>query len=297
MRNQKVFIILSVVLIFFIIHFNSYSQCSDAGVCSIGSHKHMEEEETHTNSSITFGDRLGYSGKDDDITYNSIFVNGNFALSKNITGSFTMPFNLQSGPAGSFSGPGDLIIGFNYNNPINQYSSIDFQVGGKFATGSANLGDSLPLAYQSGLGTNDLLLGVTYNVTQFAFTVATQIPFGNSTNDYTMLERSPDVLLRMGYNFPASEKLIINTELLAIKRLAESKVVIQGSNPEQFVEIGDSDFLQLNVQASLSYLVSKNWGLNLSGAIPLLKRDTNVDGTKRAFTVSAGASYFFNLGL
>ena len=50
-------------------------------------------------------------------------------------------------------------------------------------------------------------------------------------------------------------------------------------------------------QGSLNYIVNKDLGLNLSGAIPLLKRETNVDGTKRAFTVSAGVSYFFNMSL
>lgn len=297
MKNYRGIVLLSVFALFFSLKINGYSQCSDAGVCSIGSHKHTEEEETHTNSSISLGDRIGYSGKDDGVTYNSIVASGNFALSENITASFNLPFNMQSGPAGDFSGIGDLIIGFNYNKSLNKNSSLDFQLGGKFATGDANLGDTLPLIYQSGMGTNDLLLGVTYNSNMFSVTLAGQIPLNKSTNEFSKLERSPDILLRMGYNLPASEDIFLSGEVLAIKRIGKSSVLVRGSNPEQFVDIDDSDFLQINLQAGVNYLVSKNFSLNLSGAVPLLKRDTNLDGTKRAYTVSLGASYLFNLEL
>lgn len=305
MKYYRGLVVLSFIAIFFSLKVNVYSQCSDAGVCSIGSHKHTEEKETHTNSSVSLSDRIGYSGKDDDVTFNSIVASGNFALSKNFSASFSIPFNMQSGPAGDFSGIGDLILGLSYNQPINKDASIDFQVGGKFATGDANQGNSLngtslPLVYQSGMGTNDILVGATYNHQGFAVTLGGQFPLDRSKNDNSQLKRGPDVLLGLSYTIPANDKLYITAEVLTIKRLSESNAIFGDTNNSSGaigVDIPDSDFLQMNLQASFNYLVSRNFGLNLSGAVPLLKRETNFDGSKRAFTISAGASYFFNLGL
>lgn len=305
MKYYRGLVVFSVIVLFFSFKINAYTQCSDAGVCSIGSHKNMEENETHTNSSISLSDRIGYSGKDDDVTYNSIVASGSFGLSPNFNASFSIPFNMQSGPAGNYSGIGDLILGLSYNQPINKDASINFQVGGKFATGDANQGNSLngtslPLVYQSGMGTNDILVGATYNYRGFAVTLGGQFPLDRSKNTYSQLKRAPDVLLGLSYIIPANDKLYITAEVLTIKRITESNAIFGATNNSSDdigVDIPDSDFLQMNIQASFNYLVSRNFGLNLSGAVPLLKRNTNLDGTKRAFTVSAGASYYFNLVL
>lgn len=283
---------------FFAMSMNSYSQCSDAGVCSLGSHKHQEEEEAGANSSVSLNGRIGYSGKDDDVTYNSINASGNFGLSRNLSANFSIPFNMQSGPAGDFSGIGDLILGITFSQPLDRESSLDIKVGGKFATGDANQGTtpgntSLPLIYQSGMGTNDILFGVTYNYMDFMATLGGQVPLDRSKNDYSQLQRGTDLLLGLGYTFPASEQFFVTGEIITIKRLSKSNIILGGAE----FDVPDSDFLQMNIQLGANYLVSRNVGINVSGAIPLMKRDTNVDGTKRAFTFSAGASYYFNLGL
>lgn len=298
MKTKSGIICLFSAILFLTINFNSYSQCSDAGVCSLGSHKHQEEEEANSNSSVSLNGRIGYSGKDDDVTYNSIVASGNFGLSKNISANFTLPFNMQSGPAGDFSGIGDLILGLTFSRSIDKESSLDIKLGGKFATGDANQGTtpgntSQPLVYQSGMGTNDILFGLTYNYMDFMATIGGQVPLDRSKNDFSQLKRGADLLLGLGYTFPASEEFFVTAEVITIKRLSQSNIILGGTE----FDVPDSDFLQMNIQLSANYLVSRNVGLNFSGAVPLMKRETNVDGTKRAFTVSAGSSYFFNLAL
>ena len=306
MQNQKGLVIITLIILSFLLNAKVYSQCSDAGVCTLGSHKHMEEEEVHRNSSIYIGDRIGYSGKDEDVTFNSIIVSGSFALSKNINGSFSLPYNMQSGAAGDFNGIGDLIVGFSYNHPVKKNSSIDFQLGGKFATGDANQSsnfygtESAPPIYQSGSGINYILLGATYNYQEFAVTLGGQIPLNRSTNEAYQLKTAPDILLGLSYTYPASDKFYFTGEILTIKRTAESNAIFGAPNNSSDsigVDLAESDFLQMNVQATFNYLITKEVGIKLQGAIPLLKRETNYDGTKRAFTVSAGLNYFFNMNL
>jgi hypothetical protein len=289
---------LFIVVLFLVVNNISYSQCSDAGVCTLGSHKQQEEEEANSNSSVSLTGRIGYSGKDDDVTYNSITVSGSFGLTNNLNASFSIPFNMQSGPAGDFSGIGDLIIGVSLTQPLDKKSSIDVKLGGKFATGNANQGTtpggtSLPLIYQSGMGTNDILLGVTYNYDDFSATLGGQIPLDRSKNEFSQVKRGTDLLLGLGYTLEPSRNFFVTGEVITIKRLSQSNIILGGAE----FDVPDSDFLQMNIQISTNYIISNNFGVNFSGAIPLMKRETNVDGTKRAFTVSAGASYFFKLGV
>ena len=62
---------------------------------------------------------------------------------------------------------------------------------------------------------------------------------------------------------------------------------------ESFVDVDGSDQTQLNIGLGFNTKISNRVKVDVYGAMPLLKRDNNIDGLKRAFTLSVGVGYLF----
>jgi hypothetical protein len=145
-----------------------------------------------------------------------------------------------------------------------------------------------------GLGTNDLLLGAAYTYSNYYFGIGYQKPFGRSGNFVTRLKRGDDVLVRAGF-FEQFKKLGVKAEILTIIKIQPNSVIDPVGTGENFVEIDGSNEPQVNLLATVTYRASKEIGLTGQAAIPFLKRDYNLDGLKRAFSIAGSVSYFFNL--
>lgn len=257
------------------------AQCSDAGVCAIGSqHPSLRHQ---LGVSYTYAQSTSADG----LKFHTVHFEGTFQLFENSHISIMLPFNSVKGPLGSTSGIGDMSLLWNqeiWNDPSSQLS---IQFGGKFATGDDNAGN-LPQAYQTSLGTNDLLLGIAYETEPWIVAVGYQLSRGRSDNAITRLKRGDDLLVRAGYrkelgNFHAA------AEVLAIKRLEESSVLnsaIPGNNT--FIAVAGSDQFQVNVLGKLSYPLFNNSTLQALFAVPLRNRKVNVDGLTRSVTLSLG---------
>jgi len=257
------------------------AQCSDAGVCSIG---HPSEPSAHT-LSLSYG--FGTSAKADSLTFHSVEAAANFEILDGGRLSVGIPFNSQSGPLGSVSGIGDLTILWSQILSSNGNAVFGFQAGAKIALANVNNGD-LPQAYQSGLGTNDLLLGMHYEVSGLNVALAYQHSAGRSDNKATRLKRGDDLLVRGGYTTKI-DAVRLTGEVLAIKRLHTSNVITSApGQPETFADLPNSDQAQVNLVARGLYPVSDGLNLALMAAVPLLKRDVNVDGLTRSIALSAG---------
>lgn len=284
--KSTVLVILAVILTNYV----SFPQCSDAGICSVG------EQTGERNSVISLGSTYGSSGKDDNINFYSVKLSGMF-LPFSTTGGFfqnssfvvEVPFNIQSGPLGSVNGLGDLTILF--NQPL--YSSkIDLvmSVGAKIATANVD-GNSLPQAYQSGLGTNDILLGLTLVYESINFSIGYQKSTGRSSNSLTRLKRGDDLLLKAGYQFKLDD-LTLSSGLLYIQRIGESSVIVPSAINNAFISIPKSDQNQLNLLMTINYRLSEVYSLQAGFAVPFIKREINVDGLTRK--VSTGLEFLYN---
>lgn len=270
--------------------FDSFAQCSDAGICQIGEYLTNGEEKEQFNLSALY--KYGYSGKDYDIQYHSIVLGGSYHLLDNSSVQFLFPYNIQSGPEGSVNGIGDLIISWNQNLYSYKYSSLTASIGVKLPTGNDNQ-DSLPQSYQSGLGTTDMLIGINYYYNNFGIGAGYQLSGGRNNNLYR-LEKGDDLLLRVSYEV-SIDKLNIIPQLLYIQPMSKSTIL----NPlfpreGNFVEVEKSNKSQINLLTELSYKIGYNLSLDGNFAIPFLKRETNVDGLTRAYSASLGLSYLFN---
>jgi hypothetical protein len=280
------------VLSTFLLAVISYSietsaQCSDAGICQIGGHSMENEDEVLLSISGFY--KYGYSGKEDDVQFNSLQLNVNYNLFSNNSIQLLLPYNFQSGPAGSVNGIGDLILSLNQNLLTDKSSSLEASIGIKMATGDDNK-DNLPQVYQSGLGMNDVLFALNYTYNKLSIGAGYQLS-GVRNNNITRLEKGDDLLLRASYDL-SFEQLSITPQLLFIQRLAKSSILDTASTDEEkFVEVDNSDQAQLNFLAVFRYKIDDYFTLVGDFAIPFIKREVNVDGLTRVFSASVGVSF------
>ncbi len=286
-----------VVSLFFVLLFsntNVFSQCSDAGVCSVGGHS----DGTHSNNiSLTY--ILGGSGKPESVTFHTLNLSGGFNLGGGYQVDLNLPFSTQAGESFSTSGLGDLSVIGSKIHEVSKNISLLFSLGFKLPTGAVHLKNDAPQIYQSGLGTWDILAGAGFIYKQFDFLIGFQIPFGRSENKDTRLQRAADLMIRGGYSYPFGESAL-KLELIGIKRLGlSSRLYIPDpwysilAGTESFVDVDGSDQTQVNIGLGFGTKISSRVKFDVYGAMPLLKRDNNIDGLKRAFTLSAGVGYLF----
>ena len=285
--KMKLLFILTAILI--AVNFNlseSFAQCSDAGICQLGGHSMEEDDEVLFSISGFY--KFGYSGKEDDVQFNSLQLNVNYNVFSNNSIQLLVPYNFQSGPAGSVNGIGDLILSLNQNLLTDGESSFDGSIGIKIATGDDNK-DNLPQVYQSGLGTNDVLFALNYTFDKLSLGAGYQLS-GGRNNNITRLEKGDDLLLRASYTL-SFEQFSITPQFLYIQPLAKSSILDTTSVQEAFVEVDKSDQPQLNFLTVLRYKIADNISLVADFAIPFLSQETNVDGLKRVFSASVGISF------
>ena len=282
--------ILSIIFITFLLTSvnKSFAQCSDAGVCQLG-FEHEESSSKKVNAGISY--LFGSSGKDDNVKFHSVKLDLSYQPFNNTRLSAIFPYNMQSGHLGDVNGIGDLILSFTQNIYNYKKQNISFTFGGKFATGKDNQ-DNLPQLYQSGLGSNDLLLGLNYTNKNVMIGFGYQVAGGRNKNSITRLERGDDFIARGSYTLEFDE-FNLSPQLLIIKRIGKSTVLDLTSPDEKFIELKDSDQLQINFLVNADYSLNKNMKLTLEVAFPFLKREVNVDGLTRAFTAGIGIKHLF----
>ena len=287
---MKITILILLLLLFSSYGFLSNAQCSDAGVCSVG---HTIGDNSNNILDINLGYKFGLSGKEDDVKYHSFLLGAAYNILEKTSVQMSIPYNIQSGPLGDVNGIGDLLVSVTQNFISENNSSLDASIGAKFATGEDNK-DKLPMAYQSGLGSKDILFALNYYYNNIGFGVGYQFA-GGRNNNVIKLERGDDLLIRASYNLLV-DKFTITPQLLFIKRLAKSSILDTTSmtSSDSFIEVDNSDQAQLNLLTSFQYEINKSYSLFADFAIPFIKREVNVDGLTRSFSASIGVQLNIN---
>ncbi|MCW8849354.1 MAG: hypothetical protein OQJ81_05185 [Melioribacteraceae bacterium] len=285
---MKNILIIGCMILFAVSTNKSFAQCSDAGICQLG-FAHEEKSPKKFDAGISYS--FGTSGKDDDVKFNSIKLDLSYQPFSNTKFTAILPYNMQSGPLGDISGVGDLILSFTQTIYKYKKQNVFFTVGGKIATGDDNK-DALPQIYQSGLGSNDMLIGLNYSAREILLGVGYQVAGSRNENEFTRLERGDDFIARGSYTFEFDD-FNLSPQLLLIKRIGKSSVLDLSSTEENFVDLEDSDQLQINFLLSANYSINKDVSLVAEVAVPFLKRDVNVDGLTRAFSAGVGLRYLF----
>lgn len=299
--------------------------CSDAGVCTAGP---IGEIPTHTDSTITEYEpkhyarmTFSYAIGERSTTVLQLIPEVGFGITDRWGVQLRVPYITIDGDLGSNSGVGDPMITTSYAFIKEDQKRLDAMVGVKLHSGNANdtwegvstaqITRSLPMPYQTSLGTTDLLLGVNYRYKRWTGALAWQhVLVQENKNDHIHLnwldntaglsyfesaglERADDAVARLLYAIPVG-RLAIQPGLLAILHLGQDT----REQPVDFfmserIAIEGSEGLTLNLTTDLRYKLSPTWWLEASAGAPVVVREVRPDGLTRALVANVGLRFAF----
>jgi hypothetical protein len=283
----------------------TFSQgCSDAGICSIN-HGFQSEEKQFKN---TLELATIYSLGEADVGYFSPYISYTKRFNDRFSFTSKVTYSAAHGSFGTRSQFGDAFLIGNYTFKEKNKKQWSALLGFKFPFTASNLkinGYSLPLDYQSSLGTIDLFLGTNLNYRKWDFNAALQLPVVNlnknsyfkeygGTNDFpstNLFERKPDALLRATYSIKTpNTKFTFKPNVLFIYHLGKDSFENIFGQREN---IKGSDGLTINGNIITSYSITKQSSLELSLATPFVVRDIRPDGLTRSFVLGLQYQYSF----
>lgn len=273
--------------------------CSDAGICSIAD-THDYAEKTVKNQ-IEVG--TIYAAGESDTRYIAPYISYVRTFNATWSGNVRITSSFAEGSLGKRGSIGDAFLLVNYKPVTEKTFRWTYTVGTKIPFNRANLeisNQSLPLDYQSSLGTFDFLGAANLSYKAWDFNAALQIPVFNinanayfsessGTDDFpttNQFERKPDALFRATYTIkPTKGKFTFKPNLLFIYHLGKDAYEdIYGKRRS----INGSDGLTINGNLITAY-DAKIGSIELSLATPFAVREIRPDGLTREWTV--GISY------
>jgi len=269
--------------------------CNDAGLCTFGEFGTIPTEQParfSTEVSYIFG--LGEKQN----LINTLQLDQRFYIFKNKGQIFLrLPFTYVYGKLGQTAGIGDVGVGLD----LTLYQKEDFKIsamaGAKLPPNNANItqdGRGLPMAYQTSLGTYDLLLGLNFDIKKWRIGAGYQKPFGENGNTFLHqtwednayaqeywesyhLKRGDDATLRVDRSFSIREKNSLFAGLLVVYRLQKDQITKDG----QQISLEGSDGMTLNANIGYQVACDNGGALRFLLAAPIITRHVRADGLTR----------------
>lgn len=270
--------------------------CSDAGICTMGNMRASaaatsHQRAIHTSLSSSFG--IGEKG----VTILHVVPEVSLPLFGRGTLRASIPLVRASGSLGTNEGLGDASL--NYSHSIYQHDGMEMGLtaGMRVATGTTNAersaGRALPMPYQTGLGTTDLVVGFSAIIDRWTLAAGYQrVVDDRNSNAYHdeglgyftshQLRRGDDAMLRLSRRFDVGG-VDLAPSVLAIYRVQGDRVMN--------VNVEGSSGLTLNVAFAAMTSISDRFNLRLDLASPIVVRKVRADGLTRAFVATLELSY------
>ncbi len=265
--------------------------CSDAGLCTVsGLDSGFDKNKIQTTGKFYTIIGLGEQNVFHITTQLELVV----PTFKNQTVQIKLPYNFTFGNLGNVSGLGDVSLTINQRIYSANKSGVNFIAGLKIPSNDANKtkdGFSLPMAYQTSLGTYDIILGISTNYQKWHMSFGYQHSFGHNLNEFEHsdsnpeyfnnynesyhLQRADDIMLRVEKEFNVNDFNLI-FGVLPIYHLWEDKIK-DGQN------VTGSSGLTFNLNASAIKKLNNNMIINLVLAAPVIDREVRPDGLTRSF--------------
>lgn len=272
--------------------------CSDAGACTINSFKpNYNDTLFEKNNQIRAGLSYGFAD------YTIMVVGGYLEYNRALGDKFGLDLKLtslsQDGNSISSAGLSDIFLNTNYKITPSTFVSLGFKI--PLSDGNKKQDSlSLPMDYQSSLGTFDLLLGFGVNIKNFQILFGAQQPLTQNNNEFLAEEypdssalrafqstnkyiRSGDILLRLSYVFKIGDSFKITPSILSIYHLANDKY----TDIDNFQRtIFGSQGLTINGNLYFDYEINEKNALQFSWGAPFLVRDARPDGLTRKYVLN-----------
>lgn len=272
-----------------------------------------EYQRTH----ISFGDVFAKGER--DIRYNNPQLEVRVPLDDIGYFDVKMPIVTATGELTNAWGLGDLIVAYTHRFASPYYEDWSFQFTGGALLGMSNANQldgasrGLPMSYQSGLGSTDVIVGANVKWKDYV-TVALgyqQPVFRYNDNDYDRLSGVNDLLYN-NTDYQIARKLYRNGDMMlrvegnySFKRggVAFSPVMFFHLRNDLYTdragldrEIKGSQGLTVNLtgNAYLRFGRRSEYKLDITGSLPVITRDAVPDGLSRQWYVMPRFSYFFN---
>jgi hypothetical protein len=260
--------------------------CSDAGICRLDSGDPDREQAGTWQVGLKLGSASG--ARETDVDYRSATLSGAWLVSDLVEFGLDLPYLTVDGPAGDAAGPGDAILRADVRLGDGAWGRWSVQAGARLPTGDDNANPGLPQAYQTGLGPTDLLAGVAWNMAGWSAGIGYLLAGGANDLEGTELERGDDLAIRVGW-MHRGERWSVGGDAIAINRLAESSVASTAGR----VDVAGSDGMQINLRPSLLWRIHPAVALSILYELPLLERDSDVDGLTRRYGLEVGLTASF----
>jgi hypothetical protein len=279
---------LVILIIATLVPLKVFAQSADAGIASL--ENELRDRWRH---SIMLTYMYGTSGNAGDSTtqhmqYYSLVLSGEAQVFSGTSVWASLPINQQDGLLGSVTGVGDLIVILNQKLFSISNADVSLGVGGRFATATVQ-SDHYPQAYQSGLGSNDLLIDADIVSKTINFGIGYQLAGSRNINTVTELKRGDEFIVRGGYTYRGDD-FDLGGELLAIQQLQKSSTINPVSQSNGFINVAGTDQLQLDFLLKGRYNFNSTLGVTGTIGFPFTSRSVNVDGLTRTFNASLGVA-------
>lgn len=300
--------------------------CSDAGVCSAGTigQIHLLSDsagaaEPRHYARLQYGFGVGEQG----VSIMQVIPELSLGLSQRLSVQLKVPYVSASGELGDNAGVGDAILTGSYRFVNEVQRGLTGSLGFRLPTGKTDAGvpdavqsfrdRALPMPYQTGLGSIDLLAGIEWRRGRWIVAAAYQhvLSQGNG-NSFTALEwadkpeaadyfpaaqlrRANDAVVRFQYLY-RRQRLALQPGMLAIYHLSnDTRLDRLQMVPLEAIRatIDGSQGLTLNATLDVRYTLNDHWALELSGGTPLVTRDNRPDGLTRALVLNSGVRFTF----
>lgn len=273
--------------------------CSDAGACSIGSMDEISKDVEPPRFKLSYDQNVGLGEKFTFISTTSLIVEHRFTKSSSFV--VRVPFIFTSGNLGNTSGTGDVLVSYIQQLYNGQHTQLGILLGGKLRTNHSDFefkDDPLPMAYQTSLGTYDIIGGFQFIYKTWDFYIAYQHPFGSNNNQYlhpegetdenklyyesAFLKRGDDLAVRVQKTFFLKNDQSLQPGILPIYRIQKSEIT-RNNQPEI---LPGSDGLTFNLFLTYSKKIRQNTIITLTAAFPVIDKDYRADGLTRNFVLS-----------
>ena len=294
MRFQ--YLVYTIIILLGFMGSKSHAQgCSDAGACSIGS---LEWDGTVAleppKLKISLDQNLALGEKFTFISLTAFTVEHRFLDKTSYI--IRVPFIFTAGNLGNSSGVGDVMVSIMQQWETKNHTQWALLGGVKLRSNHSGFsfgGSPLPMAYQTSMGTYDVIIGAQYMWKSWDIYMAYQHPFGRNENQYlndpvitdpdkiyfesAQLKRGDDLALRGQKLFSLKHEQGLQPGIMAIYRIQKSEII----KADEPVILDGSNGLTLNLFLNYIKTFENQTSIYLTLAFPVIDRDYRADGLTR----------------